>query len=1178
MSDPLAPVLPPDSAEYRTAAAVQSRAADPKHSAFVMANAGSGKTKVLIDRVARLLLRREDGRPGAPPDSILCITYTKAAASEMLTRLFKTLGAWSVMDDAPLRQKLAVLQDRNIESYRPEDLAKARALFASALETPGGLRIETIHAFCARVLRRFPLEAGVFPGFSEIEEDEARLLWHRARGDAVLAAQTTAAEHLDLLSREGGHEGAMVALDALKGLSVDVLRFAAHHAGDFGAMDQSLRDRLQAPENSAADLIAFAMMEGLPVDAFRQAADVLSSGKKTDADTAATLYALLETRDASVRWAQYQSIFQTQKGDLRGKNPYTKDSAALLPLIEQMFQTVGGMGDETLKFLDLKEKVIRAEAFERTSAMIRVGLPALEAYRQMKRERAALDFDDLIEHTRRLLTESGMADWVLYKLDGGLTHVLLDEAQDTSPPQWELIRALTGEFDAGQGVERAQDPRTLFVVGDEKQSIYSFQGADPSQLLAQFQSFHGRNPDLLRESMEMSFRSGPEILTYVDEVWNGAPPIPNAPAPQPPDTADIVRHMARRSNQPGCVDLWPLVEKEPEKDDDAWARPVNAMRSSSPEAKLARKVAEAVRGMIDAHETVWVETADGKWKRRAIRAEDVLILVRGRTGGLFDAIISALKAEGLPVAGADRLRLSDHIGVQDCLNLMRFAALPERDLTLAEILRGPFCGLVDDDRYLFELARGKRRPPLWQRVQASDDPDVRDAAAFLRGLIDRAHLPPFEFLSATLDLPGADGWTGWEKLNARLGEPARDPVEALVAEALGFDATEPASLQSFIARMEAGEVEIKRDLAAPEGEVRVMTVHGAKGLQAPVVILPDTTSAPKPSGGKIHQIHDAPVWSPRRESELPEVTAARVLADAKAIEEHRRLLYVALTRAQDRLIIGGAWHGGPTGNGYAPGSWYDLCLAAMNVLSPPSGDKEAERRFGSQPPTAPPEAGQNQADTILPAWTLQPVTDDTGVRRRFSAPTSLLGRDMPVMAPFGEGREARLKRGRMIHALLQYLPDLPQDDRAAAGRNFLARDTSLTDEARREMLDAAMGVLNAPEMAGVFAPGGRAEAAIIGSSPRLPEGVVINGRVDRLVITPDEVLIVDFKTDQPAPDDVSGVGLSYLLQMAAYWAVLKEAYDTRTVRAALCWTDGPRLMPLPEDLLIDSLKRADSEV
>ena len=1180
MSDALKPVLPPDTEAFRSATGVQARAANPVHSAFVMANAGSGKTKVLIDRVARLLLRREDGRPGAKPDSILCITYTKAAASEMLSRLFRTLGQWSVMEDDRLRQKLAQLQDRKPDSYKPEDLAVARQLFASALETPGGLRIETIHAFCARVLRRFPLEAKVFPGFTEIEDDEARALWEEAHAAAVMEAREHDIHRLNVLALEGGHEGAMLALDTLRSIGTVALRFAEEHGFDYDAMDTVLRDSLEAPEASREEMLEYAMVDDLPVAEIRTVAELLLTGGKTDAATGDKLMAVLATENPGERWDAYRSVFRTAGGDIRASNPYTKGMADALPLVAGLFQMKDGLGEEAHRIIELEDRLNRAAAFERTSAMLRIGVPALQAYRQLKRARAALDFDDLIEHTRVLLTGTGMSDWVLYKLDGGLSHVLLDEAQDTSPTQWELVDALTGEFDAGLGIERSQDPRTLFVVGDEKQSIYSFQGADPLQLLKQYQQFHLRDEDLLKESMEMSFRSSPEVLTFVDTVWNEAPAIPGAQAALPGEEANAVRHLARRSNQPGLIELWPIAEKAAEDEADVWSRPVNAMRSSSPKAQLAMQVAKAVRTMIDRGETVWAEGTDGTWARRAVRPEDILILVRGRTGGLFDAMIGALKSQGLPVAGADRLKLGDHIGVQDCLNLMRFAALPERDLTLAEILRGPFAGLVDDDRYLFELANGRRRSEsLWQRVQASRDPDVQAAAAFLQGLTARAHLPPFDFLTEVLDVPGADGQTGWEKLNARLGHPARDPVEALVAEALAFDSTEPASLQCFIARMEAGEVEIKRDLAAPESEIRVMTVHGAKGLQAPVVILPDTTSAPKPSGGRIHEIAGVPVWSPRREGELAEVTAARALADARAEEEHRRLLYVALTRAQDRLVIAGHWYGRDGTGGYHDRSWYALCLNAMDRLAPAEGDALKEiRHYGPQSPLDGRHVAEKGSKAGYPEWALEAVPDTTAARRRFSAPTSLLGRDMPVMAPFGEGREASLKRGRMIHALLQYLPDLPEADRESAGRNFLARDTSLDDAARAEMLDAALGLLRDPAMAGVFAPGGRAEAAIIGASTLLPAGVVINGRVDRLVVSDSEVLIVDFKTDQPAPKDVSGVGESYRLQMAAYWAVLNEAYSKHTVRAALCWTDGPKLMPLPENMLLESLKRAGSEV
>ena len=1174
MADPNAPVFESDVAEaFLAAIGVQAAVANPAVPAFVSANAGSGKTKVLIDRVARLLLRRDDGRKGAEPDSILCITYTKAAASEMLTRLFKTLGRWSVMEDPKLRSELARLEGRDEAAYTPDDLKAARALFARALESPGGLRIETIHAFCSRILRRFPQEAGVLPGFSEIEEDEASVLWQAARADAVLRAQAASPDLLDLLALEGGHDGAMAGLDMLRWSANAVLDFAEVHAFDFDAMDFALRYGLNAPEASARELLDLAMGEGLPVTQVREAFISLRAGnKRDDVRTASAIERMLASSDPQEKWNAYRGAF------FGAKAPYAKlynAEAGKDQNVVDLYSTGSIVGSEVERVFAIDEQLTRARAFERTSALLRVGVPALQAYQREKAARAALDFDDLIHKTRILLTQDGMSDWVLFKLDGGLSHVLLDEAQDTSPPQWELITALTDEFFSGLGAERQQDPRTLFVVGDEKQSIYSFQGADPSKFRDKQAEFGQRAADMVHGSMDMSFRSAPQVLEFVDRVWNGAPPIDVPHASTAPLTADVVNHTARRASQSGCVELWPIEPMAEDEPADAWDRPVNAMRSSSPKAKLAKRLAARIRVMIDSGETIWAEQPDRSWVRRPMQPQDVLVLVRGRTGGLFDAMIGALKSAGLPVAGADRLKLLDHIGVQDCLNLLRFVVLPEADLTLAEILRGPFLGLVDDDRYLYPLAGEREKGvSLWARVQESADPDVQAAAGFLRSLLERTDLAPYEFLSSVMDQAGQDGQTGWEKINARLGTPARDPVEALMSRALQHDSAEPASLQGFLAAMEAHNTEIKRDLAAPEREVRVMTVHGAKGLQAPVVVLPDTTAGPRGGSARMFDLAGVPVWSPRKDTDTPELSAQRAIADAKVEEEHRRLLYVALTRAQDRLIIAGNWHGGGK-EGFNKKSWYALCADAMDAFVP--GGADEVRRHGVPGPAMGVKGAGSGKEGQVPDWALRPPPVDTPARR-LSAPTSLLSRQTPVLAPFGVRREAQMKRGRLIHSLLQYLPELPEAMREAAGRTFLERDAELDDARRAEMLAAAMGVLADPAMADVFVPGGRAEAAVIGTSEELPPDVVINGRVDRLVVTPERVLVIDFKTDQPAPETVSGVADTYLAQMAAYWAVLRQAYRGRDVVAALCWTDGPKLMVLPEANLLASLKRAQSEV
>ena len=1155
---------------FQVAIAAQADAANPNVSAYATANAGSGKTKVLIDRVARLLLRRADGRPGAEPDSILCITYTRAAANEMLTRLFRTLGDWAVKEDDSLREALAKLEGREPDGYSREDLRDARRLFARALETPGGLRIETIHAFCARILRRFPLEAGVVPGFTEMEDRDARALWQAAKERAILNAAESAPEDLALLAREAMNEGAASALDALKRASAAVLRFAERHDFDIEAMTSALRVDLAAPLETPEEILQDAMGASLPREMIREARDALLQGTATDQNRAEVLSAVLAAETPAAAWEVYSSFFLTSTGEFRKQNPYTKTPGQLCPALKEYFEIKDADGRETARVRTLIEVLQRAKAFARTAALLRVGLPALEEYRDEKARRGALDFDDLIQKTRELLEADGMSSWVLYKLDGSISHVLLDEAQDTSPDQWDLIRALTNEFGSGEGRDYSQDPRTMFIVGDEKQSIYSFQGAEPQRLLKETRRLSERMLGAAGVEMKMSFRSGPEILEFVDTVWNMAPPIEVAFGSEPPRTADNTYHTARRWDQPGAVEIWPIDPKLPDDEADAWERPVDVVRATSPKAKLATNVARAVRGMIDRGEAVW----DGKLAR-PMRPEDILILVSKRQGGLFDSLITALKAEGLPVAGADRLILTDFIGVQDCLNLMRFACLDLRDLTLAEILRGPFCGLVDDDKYLFPLASARARgETLWSRVQTSPDPDVQKAARFLQGLLDRAHLPPFEFLSHVLDRADAGAQTGWEMLNARLGTPARDPVEALLSRALSHDSASPSSLQSFVAAMEAEAVEIKRDLAEAGREVRVMTVHGAKGLQAPVVILPDTTAKPKTGAPAVLESANAVVWSPRKDTDAEASKRARAIAEAKAREEHRRLLYVALTRAQDRLIIAGHWQG-PVGDGktgFDKESWYALCDAAMGALE--HEETEEGRRFGTvlvSPPRL--NIAASTDGKALPDWATAPAPVDPA-GRKLSAPTSLLGPKTRVVAPFDAAREARLRRGRAIHALLQYLPELPEDSREKAAEAYLGRDSELSDAQRAEMKSAALGVMNSPALRELFKPGGRAEAAIIGQSPLLPPGTVINGRVDRLVVTPERVLVIDFKTDQPAPDDPADVAETYIAQMAAYWAVLKAAFPGREVVATLCWTDGPKLMRLPEPQLLDVLTSA----
>ncbi len=1155
--------------EYDSARRGQAEAAAPHASAWVAANAGSGKTKVLIDRVARLLLTRVE------PDSILCVTYTKAAASEMQRRLFERLGEWCVMPRSQLAKALAELEDREPDSYSEDEIGLARELFAKALETPGGLRIETIHAFCSRLLRRFPLEAGAPPGFAELEDEAADRLWTETLhglGARLLEGEDEIVAATHIAAEAGGAR----ALEAIRGLDPLRTRILGYVAGQGGLKPaiEALRRRLGAGRETIAALVKAAMDAQLPRGRLRAVLSRLDPSTATDAKLHAVLESVLGADPPEARLDAYAGLFFTDRGEPRKGNPYTKAAAKADANLTDLFQLAGApQGEETLRILALIEAIKARRTFDRSAAILRLATEAFGDFGDRKRSRAELDFEDLIQSTIDLLTRRASAAWVLWKLDGGISHVLVDEAQDTSPGQWTILNALTEEFFSGAGVEH-EAPRTLFVVGDQKQSIYSFQGADAKQFLDEGRSFRVRasaaNLVHATPNLEMSFRSAPEVLRYVDTVFDttafdGGDPF----SVDPPPEADLLRHTAHRLAARGLVEVWPLQERTETEEPGAWDAPLAIETPASPRVQLARQIAAFIRGEVDAGRRI-----DSRKGARAVRPGDFLILVKRRTGGLFDALLDALKREGLPVAGADRLMLLDALAVQDLLNLVRFVLCPDDDLVLAEILKGPFGGF-DDDHDLYPLAA--RREPgetLWSRLRASRERRHAPVRAFLDSMLARRHRPPLEFLTHALEGEAGLDQPGWERILSRFGGPAREPVIALIDRAAAIDASGPASLQLFLDAIERQGGELKRELSEPGDEVRVMTVHGAKGLEAPIVILPDTTSPPRGGLDRLGVLLDeegAPVWLGGKAEDSPAASRLRAAADARALREHRRLLYVGLTRAEDRLIVCGAWHGRGKA-GFANDSWYGVCLAAMQKLAD-AGEAKADAagvlRLGHPFAAGVPDAQTAAEAASVPRWISRAMRrSEAGVR--VLAPSSIGGAEPPVMSPFGADRAQRLARGRSIHKLFEALPGLPKDERRPAALRFLEREGGFTPAQRAEMADAALRVMEDRRFAAVFATGGRAEAPVVGDIG----GAIVNGRVDRLVVTPKEIAIIDYKTDRPAPSDVDGVGESYITQLAAYRAILSRLWPDRPVRCLLVWTDGPNLMSIPEDRLDAALAQA----
>ncbi|TCZ54667.1 double-strand break repair helicase AddA [Roseicella aquatilis] len=1153
----------------------QRAASDPMVSAWVGASAGSGKTKVLIDRVLRLLLD-----PDQVPGRILCLTFTRAAAAEMQSRLRKRLGEWTVWEEARLAAEIARLTGAEPDTRL---LARARTLLVEVLEMPGGMRISTIHAFCQSLLRSFPLEADLPPQFSVLEEQDAAAMLAEAR-EAVLAGAEAVARDLALLA---GIASADTFSDVTRALLQDTARERLQRCllGCNGVMGLRMRlaAALGAPDSlDEAEVVAEACtLEEAPL---RLAASLLGASKnENDQARADRLAAWIgcAAEERAARFAEWCDLFLTRDGKARAaRSLLTKSVGA------RYDEVLAALSAEAERLLRIEERRAACRLGAATGALLALAAPVLERYRARQRSAGMLGYGDLIDHVRRILEDPGSA-WVLYKLDGGLDHVLLDEAQDSNPAQWGIAAALTNEFFSGQGAERGRarslsaaaveapaPRRTVFAVGDIKQAIYGFQGADS----AGFATWQGHYQQHVLDGggefrpvqLDVSFRSTAPVLALVDAVFADGPAREGV-VPE----GEVLRHLPDRLGHAGRVELWPLLRPAETPAPMPWEVPEEPQRVASAEALMAEALAARIDHMIR-HERL-------EGRGRGVRAGDVLVLLRKQANvALVPLLVRALKARQVPVAGVTRVKLVEHIAVMDLLALLDVLLLPEDDLQLAALLKSPLVGLSEGA--LLDLAWG-RKGSLWGALMARRDEDTQGtearAAGWLARLSARADLvSPHALLAEVLGESSMDGRTGRARLLARLGHEAADVLDELLNAALSYERKHPPSLQGFLHWLRQGGAEVKREAEAAGDAVRIMTVHNAKGLQAPIVILPDVGSG---TGNEAVRWLDGsddgislPLWAPNKSFHAPAFLAAKAADEARRQREENRLLYVALTRAEDRLLVCG-W-------GKEPGEWYLHVAAGFRRMEHAAEAPFDHGRFGAPaacdfgdavlwgadcPQAAPPAPDAVAAEAgeagPLPGWATRPAppeAPDVAI-----SPSALPGEnETPAAAPHGMADPGgrRFRRGRVIHALLQHLPERPEAERAAAARRFLARPGhGLTPEEQAETAEEVLALLAAPATAAAFAPGSLAEAPIAGRVG----GQLVAGQVDRLVVEPDRVLVLDYKTNRPPPASVERVPEVYLRQMAAYRAVLRQAFPGRAVDCALVWTYGARLMPLPGALL-----------
>jgi ATP-dependent helicase/nuclease subunit A len=1123
----------------------QRSAADPVASVWVAANAGSGKTTVLVDRIIRLMLA------GIPLSRILCLTFTRAAAAEMENRLFKQLGEWTTLADAALEEKVRELTGKPVAS---EQLIEARRLFARSLDAPGGLKIDTIHAFCQSLIGRFPLEADVAPHAAIMDERLAAELMADARNRVLASAHDEGnAEFAESLNRlvvqvdETGFDDIMAELTRLRGKT----ERSIEKLGGQGAAIRAIRRKLGLREGETRDaVIAAACADGAFDElGLTRAAAALERGSATDRARAATLRAWL--RDPKSRPplfpGVYREVFLTQKGTPRAEKGFIAKSVAADP------KAAAALLAEQTRVAEANERLKAASVAEASADLLRLAAAVIAAYDEEKSARAVLDYDDLILKARSLLARQGGVSWVLFKLDGGIDHILIDEAQDTSPEQWEVVRALADEFFAGAGArEDLVLPRTLFVVGDEKQSIFSFQGADVAEFERMRDHFRNRAREaraiFLPLPLEFSFRSAPAVLKAVDLVFSREP-AKHGVVPE----GTTIAHEAIRKGHAGLVEIWPTEKPQEKAEVLPWDTPLGQTAADSPPARLAQRIAKLIKNWLDAREIL---PSCG----RPIAPQDVMILVR-RRGAFFDEMVRALKIAEVPVAGTDRMVLAEQLAVMDLMAAGRFALLPEDDLTLAAVLKGPLYGLSDDD--LFALAHG-RKGALWQalRSRGAENPRWQAAQDELAALLARADFTaPFEFYAELLGERG-----GRKRILARLGPEANDPIDEFLSLAINFAREHPPSLQGFLDWLSRTFIEVKRDLEEARHEVRVMTVHGAKGLEAPVVFLPDTCAVPDHRHNARVLFVDEnlpPLWPVRAENEEAVCAAAREAERRRREEEYRRLLYVAMTRARDRLYICGY-----EGERKRPeGCWYDLIREALagEVAEVTRDDGTKVQRL-ENPQTSPPktERGPDEVEEAgpLPDWAREAPAPERGAPVPL-APSRPADEEPPAVSPLA-GDGLAIRRGRITHRLLELLPALEPGAREAAARRYLARPVHGLDAALREAIAReTLAILTNREFAPLFGPASRAEVPLAGCIGEL----VIAGQVDRLVVTGTEVQVVDYKTNRPVPARPDEAPVAYLKQMAAYRALLALIYPAHRLRCALLWTSAPLLMPLPDALL-----------
>ena len=1110
----------------------QAEASDPAYSVWVEASAGTGKTKVLSDRVFRLLLEK------VPPSKILCLTYTKAAAVEMNSRIYETLSKWAVASDEDLETEIKELyNDENILQKKPDLIVDARRLFASVLDAMQPIKIQTLHGFCEDILKRFPLEAGVSPYFEVMDERLTDEILEQISQNLMKEFEDTDDEKLksavSFLTKNVSELNWSVFLKKLVGNRHKLLKIFSQI--NLPSFLEKVRKNFALDDEPSKEKLIAQFESRLDRNEIKKCALAMLEGCQTDKDHAAYLMQALENFDYDV----YKKAFYGTGGPF--KELAHKDA------IEIYEPILAVLGLELVRIQDLEDKFSGLRVYEATKAVAEIAMRLIEEYNVYKSSHARMDYDDLIMTTKELLEKDGVSAWVLYKLDGGIEHVLIDEAQDTSPNQWAIVQALTGDFFSGKGQSKAH--RTIFAVGDRKQSIFKFQGAEPEcfeKMEDEYRKKIAKNFKSVK--LEVSFRSVKAVLDTVNYLFS----LPDA-IPGVADGGSEVKHNAFRLGEGGKVELLPLTlsDEDEAKQEDVWTLPVVQNSETSPISKLAAQIAAQIKSMVENGEVL-------ASKGRPLEYKDFMVLVRRRKPFMKE-FVRACKNIGVEICGVDRLKLLDEIVIEDLLSLADFLLLPSDDLSLACVLKSPLYGLIDDD--LFELCHKRGDLSLWQRLSAN--PKYKAQKEEILELLKSADsLRPFEIFNMVLNT-----FEGKRRFFARFGAECKDPLDEFMNLVLAFEREHVPYLQNFMTWIYGGDIEIKREMEQETTDaVRIMTVHSSKGLQAPIVILPDTTSLVPTSRSSGFIFDDNLFYYPLAAGDYNDFCNKAHKNDVqKELDEYRRLLYVALTRAEDRLYIAGFKKSvskkskKEDESEKKPKNWYELCSDALNVLGIKTKDETLV--VPSLQEIEPKEKKENKMRSIVPEdndWARTKVLKESPLSKPYSPSHMEDDDETPVASPLEDDGTA-YRRGTLIHRLLQLLGcGLSVGEQADFVKKYLQKEKDLSLKAKESIEKEVLDLLSSKEFAFIFDGDSRAEVPIMGEV----DGKIISGQIDRLIVKDDKVYVIDFKTNRPAVLDREKVYPQYVTQLDIYKKLLGRIYPSKQIETYILWTNVLKLMKI----------------